>query len=143
MPLTPGTKLGLFEITGHLGAGGMGDVFRARDTKLGRDVAIKVLPEAFAFDPDRVARFQREAKVLASLNHPHIAALYGMEESGGRHFLIMEFVDGETLAERCGSSRDEPRAGRLRFLPRPPHAYNSRTDQRTYVPPSRYSARTV
>ncbi|MSO83419.1 MAG: serine/threonine protein kinase, partial [Acidobacteria bacterium] len=73
---------------------------RARDTKLGREVAIKVLPEAFAFDPDRVARFEREAKVLASLNHPHIAALYGMEVSEGRHFLIMELVEGETLADR-------------------------------------------
>ena len=78
----------------------MGEVYRARDTKLGRAVAIKVLPEAFAFDADRVARFEREAKVLASLHHPHIAALYGMELSHGRHFLIMELVEGETLAER-------------------------------------------
>ena len=78
----------------------MGEVYRARDTKLGRDVAIKVLPEAFLFDPDRVARFEREARVLASLNHPNIAALYGMEESGGRHFLVMELVEGETIAER-------------------------------------------
>src|SRR5438045_1613632 len=78
----------------------MGEVYRARDSKLGRVVAIKVLPEAFAFDPERVARFEREAKVLASLNHPHIAALHGMERFEGQHFLIMELVEGETLAER-------------------------------------------
>ena len=78
----------------------MGEVYRARDTKLGREVAIKVLPEAWAFDADRAARFEREAQVLESLNHPHIAALYGMEESGGRHVLVMELVEGETLAER-------------------------------------------
>ena len=100
MPLTAGSRLGQYEIVGLIGAGGMGEVYRARDAKLGREVAIKVLPEAFLFDPDRVARFGREAKVLASLNHPNIAALYGMEESGGRHFLIMELVEGETLAER-------------------------------------------
>jgi serine/threonine protein kinase len=84
----------------------MGEVYRARDTKLGREVAIKVLPEALAFDPDRIARFEREAKVLASLNHPHIAALHGMEQSGDRHFLIMEPVEGETLAERLARSKD-------------------------------------
>ena len=83
-----------------LGAGGMGEVYRARDTKLGREVALKVVPEAFALDADRVARFEREAKVLASLNHPHIAALYGMEMVDGRHLLIMELVEGATLAER-------------------------------------------
>ena len=100
MGLTPGTRLGAYEVLSALGAGGMGEVYRARDTKLGREVAIKVLPEAWAFDADRAARFEREAQVLASLNHPHIAALYGMEESGGRHFLVMELVEGETLAER-------------------------------------------
>jgi serine/threonine protein kinase len=83
MGLTPGTRLGAYEILSALGAGGMGEVYRARDTKLGREVAIKVLPEAWAFDGDRAARFEREAQVLASLNHPYIAALYGMEESGG------------------------------------------------------------
>ena len=103
MALSAGTRLGLYEILSALGSGGMGEVYRARDTKLGREVAIKVLPEAFLFDPDRVARFEREAKVLASLNHPHIAALYGMEESGGRHFLVMELVEGETLAERLSN----------------------------------------
>ena len=103
MSLASGVRLGAYEIIGSLGAGGMGEVYRARDTRLGRSVAIKILPEAFAADPDRVPRFEREAKVLASLNHPHIAALYGMEQGpapGPAHFLIMELVEGETLAER-------------------------------------------
>jgi serine/threonine-protein kinase len=100
MTIATGTKLGGYEVLALLGAGGMGEVYRATDTKLGRSVAVKVLPEAFEFDADRVQRFEREAKVLASLNHPHIAALYGMEEAGGRHFLVMELVEGETLAER-------------------------------------------
>jgi eukaryotic-like serine/threonine-protein kinase len=95
-----GTTLGNFEITSRLGKGGMGEVYRARDTKLGRDVAIKVLPEEFARDESRVARFQREAKLLASLNHPNIAAIYGLEESSGTNFLVLELVEGETLAER-------------------------------------------
>ena len=100
MPLTIGSRLGSYEIQSALGAGGMGEVYRARDTKLGREVAIKVLPEAWAFDADRAARFEREAQVLASLNHPHIATLYGTDHSDGRHFLVMELVEGETLAER-------------------------------------------
>ena len=100
MTISSGTRLGVYEIASLVGSGGMGDVYRARDTKLDRDVAIKVLPDRFTSDPDRLARFEREAKVLASLNHPHIAALYGMDESGGRHFLVMELVPGETLAER-------------------------------------------
>src|SRR5215510_9533917 len=95
-----GTKLAHYEITSHLGSGGMGDVYQARDTRLGRSVAVKVLPDAFARDSERLSRFEREAKVLASLNHPNIAALYGMEEAEGRHFLVMELVAGETLAER-------------------------------------------
>ena len=85
MALAAGICLGSYEIVGALGAGGMGEVYRARDTKLGRDVAIKVLPESFADDPERLARFEREAKLLASLNHPHIATIYGLEESGGAH----------------------------------------------------------
>jgi Tol biopolymer transport system component/tRNA A-37 threonylcarbamoyl transferase component Bud32 len=92
--------VGPYEILAALGAGGMGEVYRARDTKLGRDVAIKVLPSAFAHDPDRMARFQREAKVLASLNHPHIATIHGLEESDGARALVMELVEGPTLAER-------------------------------------------
>ncbi len=113
MPLSAGTRLGQYEIISPLGAGGMGEVYRARDTKLGRSVAIKVLPEAVATHPDRIARFEREAKVLASLNHPHIAALFGMEESAGRHFLVMELVEGETLAERIASPNASGR-GHLR-----------------------------
>src|SRR5215510_1295030 len=95
-----GTKLAHYEITAHLGSGGMGEVYQATDAKLGRSVAIKFLPEAFSHDKDRVARFEREARVLALLNHPNIAAIYGLEESGERKFLVMELVDGETLAER-------------------------------------------
>jgi len=103
MPLSAGTRLGAYEIVSPLGAGGMGEVYRARDTKLGRSVAIKVLPDAVATHPDRITRFEREAKVLASLNHPHIATLFGMEESAGRHFLVMELVEGQTLAELIAS----------------------------------------
>jgi serine/threonine-protein kinase len=95
-----GQKLGQYEIESKLGAGGMGEVYQARDTRLGRGVAIKVLTEAFAKDPERIARFEREAKVLASLNHSNIAALHGFEQSGDAHFLVMELVQGETLAER-------------------------------------------
>jgi serine/threonine protein kinase len=95
-----GSKLAHYEITSHLGTGGMGEVYQATDSKLGRSVAIKLLPEAFSYDNDRVARFDREARMLASLNHPHIAGIYGLEESGERKFLVMELVEGETLAER-------------------------------------------
>jgi eukaryotic-like serine/threonine-protein kinase len=95
-----GTRLGHYEITSHLGSGGMGEVYQATDRKLGRSVAIKVLPEAFSHDSERVARFEREARVLASLNHPNVAAVYGFEEHHGRHFLVMELVPGEMLEER-------------------------------------------
>jgi eukaryotic-like serine/threonine-protein kinase len=94
-----GTRLAHYEITSHLGTGGMGEVYQARDAKLGREVAIKLLPEAFTNDADRAARFEREARVLASLNHPNIAAIHGIEESGGRRFLVIELVPGETLAD--------------------------------------------
>jgi serine/threonine-protein kinase len=100
MPLGPGTRVGPYEIVSAIGAGGMGEVYRARDTKLGRDVALKVIPDTFALDADRVARFKREAQVLASLNHPHIAAIYGFEDSGETHALVLELVEGETLADR-------------------------------------------
>ena len=100
MALVSGTKLGPYEIVKPLGAGGMGEVYRGRDTRLGRDVALKVLLEAFARDEDRMVRFEREAKVLASLNHPNIAAIYGLEESNGTRALVMELVEGPTLAER-------------------------------------------
>ena len=95
-----GTRLGAYEVLTLIGAGGMGEVYRARDTKLGRDVAIKVVSDGFGHDPERVARFEREAHMLASLNHPHIAAIYGLEESGGAQFLVMELVEGGTLADR-------------------------------------------
>jgi Tol biopolymer transport system component len=112
MPLAPGARLGLYEIVGPLGAGGMGEVYRAKDTKLGREVALKVLPELFARDPDRLARFEREAQLLASLNHPNIAAIYGIEGVGSvpptgetrppkqALALVLELVEGPTLAER-------------------------------------------
>src|SRR4030042_2034224 len=95
-----GKTLAHYEITGQLGKGGMGEVYQAKDRKLGRDVAIKVLPDEFAKDADRVARFQREAKLLASLNHPNIAAIHGLEESGGIQFLVLELVEGETLSDQ-------------------------------------------
>jgi serine/threonine-protein kinase len=98
--VTPGTRLGPYEIIVQVGAGGMGEVYRARDTKLDRDVAIKILPNHLAADPERVARFEREAKTLAALNHPHIAAIYGFEEANGLHALVMELVEGPTLANR-------------------------------------------
>src|ERR1700693_2563722 len=100
MPLPAGTKLGTYEVVAPIGAGGMGEVYQAHDTKLGRDVAIKVLPEAFAHDPEKLSRFQREAKLLASLNHPNIATIHGLEDSGGTSYLVMELVPGENLAEK-------------------------------------------
>lgn len=100
MPVAQGTRLGDYEVTALIGAGGMGEVYRARDLRLGRDVALKILPEIFASDPDRLARFDREARTLAALNHPHIAAIYGFEETNGVRALALELVDGETLADR-------------------------------------------
>ena len=106
MSLVSGARLGSYEIIQLIGAGGMGEVYRARDTKLNRDVAIKVLPEAFTLDPDRLARFNREAQLLASLNHPNIAAIYGLQEWSAssddvsHQALVMEIIDGPTLAER-------------------------------------------
>ena len=100
MLLTPGTRLGVYQVTGQIGAGGMGEVYKARDTKLDRDVALKILPDAFVNDAERLARFQREAKVLASLNHPNIAAIHGLEESGDSPALVLEYVPGPTLQDR-------------------------------------------
>src|SRR5262245_34327489 len=101
--LSTGTRLGPYEVTAPLGVGGMGEVYRARDTKLGRDVAIKILPQTFAADPGRVARFQREAKILATLNHPNIGHIYGLEESEATTALVLELVEGPTLADRIGA----------------------------------------
>src|SRR5262245_35823944 len=100
MPFSAGSHLGAYQIVEPLGKGGMGEVYRARDAKLGRDVAIKVLPEDFARDPERVARFQREAQDLASLNHANIGAIYDLQKHGNTEFLILELVEGETLSER-------------------------------------------
>jgi len=100
MPLPSGTRLGAYEIHAAIGAGGMGEVYRAHDTRLHRDVALKVLPDAFARDPERLARFEREAQVLASLNHPHIGAIYGLEDAGSVRALVLEFIPGDTLADR-------------------------------------------
>jgi eukaryotic-like serine/threonine-protein kinase len=103
MPLSAGDKLGSYEILAPIGAGGMGEVYKARDTKLDREVAMKVLPASLAQDPERLARFEREAKVLASLNHPNIAQIYGIEESNGVRALVMELVPG-TDAKRATSA---------------------------------------
>src|SRR5271165_3043795 len=106
MAIPSGTKFGSYEVLAQIGAGGMGEVYQAHDTKLGRDVAIKVLPEAFADDPERLARFQREAKMLAALNHSNIATIYGLEHSNDTHYLVMELVPGDTLRQRI--KRDGP-----------------------------------
>ena len=100
MALTVGSRLGHYEVTALIGEGGMGQVYRATDTTLDRDVALKVLPDAFTADPDRLARFEREAKVLASLNHPNIGAIYGLEKSGDTRALVLELIEGPTLADR-------------------------------------------
>src|SRR5215510_3512558 len=99
MPLSPGNRVGPYEILALLGAGAMGQIYRARDTNLGRSAAIKVLPDAFLQDPERVARFHREAKVLASLSHPNIASVYGWEQCGASSALVMELVEGHPLSE--------------------------------------------
>jgi serine/threonine protein kinase len=103
--LAPGRRLGPYEIVAQLGAGGMGEVYRAHDTNLGRDIAIKILPTFLALDGERLLRFRREARALASLNHPHVAAIYGFEETDGIPALILELVEGPTLAERVAQGR--------------------------------------
>src|SRR5262245_48005235 len=100
MALQPGNSVGHYQILGSLGAGGMGEVYRARDTKLGRDVALKILPDAVSSDPERRSRFEREARALAALNHPNIAHLHGFEDGGPTSALIMELVEGEDLSDR-------------------------------------------
>jgi Tol biopolymer transport system component len=110
MPLTVGTRVGHYEILSALGAGGMGEVYRARDTKLGRDVAIKILPDAFTRNPERLARFEREARLLAALNHPNIATIHGLEDADGVHALVLELIDGDTLADRISRGPIPPDA---------------------------------
>ena len=105
MPISAGTRFGSYEIAGLIGAGGMGEVYRARDPALGRDVAIKVLPASFTTDANRVARFEQEAKTLASLSHSNIGHVYGLERSGGTTGLVMELIEGPTLAERLAHGR--------------------------------------
>ena len=125
LSVQPGARLGPYEILSAIGAGGMGEVYRARDTKLDRDVAIKVLPDLFASDADRLARFTREAQTLASLNHPNIAIIHGLEQAGDVHALVMELVDGEDLSQRiapvrsrstkrCRSQNKSPRRSKRR-----------------------------
>jgi serine/threonine protein kinase len=103
MTLSPGTRISHYEVVEAIGAGGMGEVYRARDTRLKRDAALKILPASFSADPERVARFDREAEILASLNHSHIAAIYGVEQSDGVLALVLELVEGPTLADRLGA----------------------------------------
>ena len=130
MSLSLGQRVGPYEVVAKIGEGGMGEVFRARDTNLRRDVALKVLPEAFALDPDRLARFRREAQVLASLNHPHIAAIYGLEESLPVPALVLELVDGPTLADRLVHGRSRwTRPGRS-------HGRSPRRSRRHTITPS-------
>ncbi len=100
--MEPGTKLGPYEITEQLGAGGMGEVYLAQDTRLGRKVAIKVLPAEFASDPERLARFEQEARAAAALNHPHIAAVHDVGVEDGTHFMVQEYLEGDTLREPLG-----------------------------------------
>ena len=103
MNLKEGTKLGRYEIRSLLGAGGMGEVYRAYDPKIGREVAVKVLPRLFTLDSERLTRFEREARILAALNHPNIATIYGIEELGGMRALVLELVEGQTLADRLAT----------------------------------------
>ena len=117
MSLSPGARLGPYEILRPLGAGGMGEVYKARDSKLGRDVAIKILPRLFVGDPARIARFEREARLLASLNHPHIGAIYGIEDAAGVHALVLEFVEGESLDARLTALRSKERDDLATGLP--------------------------
>src|ERR1043165_2259222 len=105
MAVTVGARIGAHQVLAQLGAGGMGEVYRARDTKLGRDVALKILPPTFTNDPERVARFRREAQLLASLNHPHIGAIYGLEEANSSQVLVLELLEGGTLADRLEKGR--------------------------------------
>ena len=132
MALVTGTRLGSYEIRGPLGSGGMGEVYRARDSKLNRDVALKVLPDLFANDPERLPRFQSEAQVLASLNHPNIGGIYGLEEADSIRALVLELVEGPTLADRIARGAiplDEP----CRSLARLPTLWKPRTSTASFI----------
>ena len=133
MSLAPGTRLGPYQITGQIGAGGMGEVYRARDTNLKRDVAIKVLPEAVAADAERLARFQREAEVLARLNHPNIAAIYGLEKERRQAALVMELVEGPTLADRIAPAAAFLSMTRCRSPGRSPRRSKRRTSRGSFI----------
>ena len=124
-----GQRIGPYQIAARIGAGGMGEVYRARDTKLNRDVAIKVLLPAVANDPDRLARFSREAQLLASLNHPHIAQIHGLEDTGGLHALVMELVEGPTLADRIARGAPFHSTRRCRSRSRSPRRSKRRTSK--------------
>ncbi len=132
MTFAAGARLGPYEITASIGAGGMGEVYRARDTRLNRDVALKVLLEIFARDPERMARFGREAQVLASLNHTNIAILHGLEESGGIRALVMELVEGPTLAERIAAG-PLPLDEALPIAQQTPKPWNTPTRRLSYT----------
>ncbi len=114
MAIGPGTRIGAYEVVGPLGEGGMGVVLRGRDTRLQRDVALKLLPDNLADDPDRLFRFQREAQILASLNHPHIAQVFGLEQAEGSTCIVMELVEGDTLADRLKNGPMSLRRGARR-----------------------------
>ncbi len=111
MALAPGSRLGVYEVRELIGAGGMGEVYRGHDIKLNRSVALKILPDTFAQDPDRLGRFRREAQLLASLNHPNIGSIFGFEESDGIHALVLELVEGPTLADRIADGAIVVRRG--------------------------------
>ncbi len=132
MALAPGTRLGAYEIVGLLGAGGMGEVYRARDATLGRDVAIKVLPDFLAGDADRLARFTREARTLASLNHPNIAHIHGFEDCGGVRALVMELVEGEDLSRRIARARSRS-TRRCRSRSRSPRLSKPRMSKGSFI----------
>ena len=129
MALTPGTRLGPYEVLAPLGAGGMGEVYRARDTKLNRDVAIKILPDLFASDAERLARFNREAQTLAALNHPNIAHIHGLEESGSVRALVMELVEGEDSVAAHRPRADSRSTRRCRSPGRSPRRSRPRTSR--------------
>ena len=133
LALTPGTRLGVYEVTALIGEGGMGQVYRARDTTLGRDVALKVLPDAFASDPDRLARFTREAQTLAALNHPNIAHIHGLEESSGVRALVMELVEGDDLSQRIARGADPDRETPCRSRRRSPRRWRRRTSRASSI----------